>query len=216
MGRPMGVERDHTSIDRLARAYYRIYARFDAAAIANSLPGRGLLWSIGTTGSAFYTIRGVKQRPWFVRSSMFSVRKQLPEAKRRHEASFPMPQDVQDLRDLRVACVADPFTIQAYTPECHLCPLGAADWKERIETFRPHLLFVESAWNGPDDSWKWKVSIVSPELIELVHWCKQHGIPTVFWNKEDPKHFETFIRTAEFFDVIFTTCRRAALPPYRP
>ena len=31
------------------------------------------------------------------------------------------------------------------------------------------------------------------ELRGLVDWCRRHGIPTVFWNKEDPPNFELFI-----------------------
>lgn len=36
-------------------------------------------------------------------------------------------------------------------------------------------------------------------------WCKDHDIPTIFWNKEDPVHFNSFIKTAQYFDFIFTT-----------
>ena len=32
-----------------------------------------------------------------------------------------------------------------------------------------------------------------------------HGIPTLFWNKEDPVHFDTFLRAAAEFDHVFTT-----------
>jgi hypothetical protein len=38
-----------------------------------------------------------------------------------------------------------------------------------------------------------------------VQWCRKGGIPTVFWNKEDPVHFDEFIDLAVEFDHIFTT-----------
>jgi spore maturation protein CgeB len=185
--------------------YYRIYARFDAAAIADSLFGRFLLWSWGLFGNVLYKIGILEKKPWFNRSSMFSVRNILDEARRRHIDSFILPPEVSELKELRVGCVVDNFTMLAFSPECQLLSVTSEDWKAKLEDFKPHMLLVESAWLGKEDSWKWKVSVLSPELVEMVVWCKRNGIPTVFWNKEDPKHFETFIRAATFFDVIFTT-----------
>ena len=47
------------------------------------------------------------------------------------------------------------------------------------------------------------------ELIEILDDCHEKGIPTVFWNKEDPVHFSDrindFIRTSALFDYVFTT-----------
>ncbi len=199
------ADKRETAFDQITRWYYRLYARYDAAAIADSLLGRGLLRAIGIFGSAAFVVRGHKLKPWFVRRAMYSVRKILPEASHRHEGKFPLPPGITDLKDLKVACVADGFTALAYSFECRMVQLRSDDWQEKVESFQPHLLFVESAWDGKGESWKWKVSILSPEIVELVHWCKVRGIPTIFWNKEDPRHFETFIRTAALFDHVFTT-----------
>ena len=188
------------------RMYYRIYARYDAAAIADSIIGRILLWTIGLVGKVMYNIGMTNDKPWFTRSSMFSVRDIIDEARRRrHDDPFILPPEVQSLRELRVGCITDDFTLLAFSPECEMCSVTSADWKQALEEFKPHLLLVESAWMGKDESWKWKVSVLSPELVELVVWCKRNGVPTVFWNKEDPKHYQTFIRAAELFDVVFTT-----------
>ncbi|MFP3454528.1 DUF3880 domain-containing protein, partial [Bacillus sp. SIMBA_154] len=45
----------------------------------------------------------------------------------------------------------------------------------------------------------------SQEVLGIVLWCRDHKIPTIFWNKEDPVHFETFLTTAKLFDFVFTT-----------
>jgi hypothetical protein len=37
-----------------------------------------------------------------------------------------------------------------------------------------------------------------------VAWCRDDGIPTVFWNKEDPPNYDRFIETARLFDHVFT------------
>jgi spore maturation protein CgeB len=42
-------------------------------------------------------------------------------------------------------------------------------------------------------------------LPELVQWCKTRNIPTAFWNKEDPPHYDGFIDAARLFDYVFTS-----------
>jgi glycosyltransferase involved in cell wall biosynthesis len=189
----------------LVSIYYRLYARYNMGAIADSVLGRGLMWTAGTAGKALYSMGVMRHKPWFARSSMRSVRHLIPQAHARVSDKTPLPNDVRNLSDLRVASILDPFSHLSFSFECDLLPLSTVDWKTKIEEFKPHMLLVESAWEGLDASWRWKVSIVSPELIELIVYCRKRGIPTVFWNKEDPKHFETFIRAAELFDVVFTT-----------
>src|SRR5699024_8067205 len=49
---------------------------------------------------------------------------------------------------------------------------------------------------------------------ELLSVCRRLGIPTVFWNKEDPPHFEDFLPLAELCDVVFTSDVRL-VPEYR-
>ena len=51
-------------------------------------------------------------------------------------------------------------------------------------------------------------------LQALVQHCRDAGVPTVFWNKEDPPHFEDFLDTARLFDHVFTTDAEC-VPAYR-
>ncbi|WP_325948643.1 glycosyltransferase family protein [Pseudomonas putida] len=106
---------------------------------------------------------------------------------------------------LKVACVMDEFTFGSYRYECDLMPLTPSNWKAEIEGFGPELLFIESAWRGKDDLWGSKVGHNGQELQDILAWCRQNKVPTVFWNKEDPVHFETFLTTAKQFDHVFTT-----------
>ena len=48
----------------------------------------------------------------------------------------------------------------------------------------------------------------------MVEGCRRMGIPTVFWNKEDPVHFDNFIDAASHFDYVLTTAEEA-VPAYR-
>jgi spore maturation protein CgeB len=106
---------------------------------------------------------------------------------------------------LKVAAVMDEFTFHCYDPECHLLQLHPKNCLEQLETFKPDLLFIESAWEGLDQLWKGKISSNSQTIQSCVRWCKAHEIPTLFWSKEDPVHFDTFVPLAKQVDFIFTT-----------
>ena len=73
-------------------------------------------------------------------------------------------------------------------------------------------LLVESSWRGNHDQWRHKVANYPlhskrsiNDLHKLVSWCKDKNIPTIFWNKEDPYHYDQFIDAAQLFDFILTT-----------
>jgi glycosyltransferase involved in cell wall biosynthesis len=115
---------------------------------------------------------------------------------------------------LRVAAIMDEFTESSFRPECQLLQLSVGGWQDELDAFRPELLFVESAWRGKDDQWNNKVYHTGPELRGVIAWCRANGVPTVFWNKEDPVHFDGFLATAKQFDWIFTT-DIDSIPGYR-
>jgi FkbM family methyltransferase len=106
---------------------------------------------------------------------------------------------------LKVACIMDEFTFESYRPECELQQLTPTEWQKELTDFQPELLFIESAWRGKDELWGSKVGHGSQEVQGIIAWCRSHGVPTIFWNKEDPVHFETFLSTAKLFDYVFTT-----------
>ncbi|MBC1499189.1 glycosyltransferase [Listeria weihenstephanensis] len=116
---------------------------------------------------------------------------------------------VDKMEDLQIACIFDEFTRTCYEKEVNLISFTPDNWREVLEKTRPHFLFVESAWRGNGGAWEYKIAKYNnqskDELHELLHWCQEQGIPTVFWNKEDPIHFDKFIETAERFDYIYTT-----------
>lgn len=105
----------------------------------------------------------------------------------------------------KIACIMDEFTYLSYAPEAEFEQLTPQNWREELENFLPDMLFIESAWRGKDELWGSKVGHKSQEVVNIVKWCNTNGVPTVFWNKEDPVHFETFLNTAKLFDFVFTT-----------
>lgn len=112
-------------------------------------------------------------------------------------------------RMVRIATVLDEFSHDCFAPEAALLPLDIDRWQEQLEETTPSLLFVESAWRGNGGQWRYainKFATRSPNhLLDLVRTCQAHGIPTVFWNKEDPANFKVFLDAARIFDVVLTT-----------
>jgi len=116
--------------------------------------------------------------------------------------------DVTDLKDIVAACLMDDFSYSLFSNELKLVPIDFDRWYEPFEK-GVNLLLVESFWRGSGGSWKsvaYDYNYKERELLrKIVRWCRAAGIPTVFWNKEDPVHFDEFIGLAVEFDHIFTT-----------
>lgn len=114
------------------------------------------------------------------------------------------------MKDVNVACILDEFSMACFKDVAHLIPVSLNNWMRELEKNKPDILFVESAWNGNNGQWRGEVATYNNnngnyKLKKLINWCKENNIPTIFWNKEDPVHFDRFIRTARLFDYIFTT-----------
>jgi len=110
-------------------------------------------------------------------------------------------------RPVRAAVILDEFSELALRYEWEHVAFGPDDWREVLTQAEPDLLFVESAWHGNGDRWRLHLTRnhqPSMQLRELVAWCRQRGIPTVFWNKEDPPNYDVFLETARLFDQVFT------------
>ncbi len=129
---------------------------------------------------------------------------------------FPIPEAKSD--GPRVAAILDTFTAHSLRYEVDLLLLSWGNWRAEIDKARPKLLLVESAWVG--NGGEWRNRIVGSEGLEdkplgkLLEHCRTLGIPTAFWNKEDPPHFDEFIGAAREFDLVFTT-DADCLPLYR-
>ena len=124
-----------------------------------------------------------------------------------------VPPELRRRNDLRVALVADEFSWWAWAFEADVYTFTPGTWRETLEERPPDLLLVESAWRGSGESWHYQIRELGKHpdrvdhyaLPDLVAWCKQRGVPTVFYNKEDPPNFEFFIDAAKLFDHVITS-----------
>ncbi|MDO5693578.1 MAG: glycosyltransferase [Pseudomonadota bacterium] len=80
-----------------------------------------------------------------------------------------------------------------------------------LKLWRPDFIFVESAWQGWRNSWKYKIASYpdiparsNKALAKVISYARDLNIPCIFWNKEDGVHFDRFIASAALFDIIFT------------
>lgn len=114
---------------------------------------------------------------------------------------------------LKIALVADHFTTECLSVECCIRNLTPTNYREVIETWKPDLVFVESAFHGAGGSWRYELAqqpgwlrLDKPKAIfRLVELARHRGIPSVFWNKDDGAFFDAFIDVAQAFDFVFTT-----------
>ncbi|QCR52980.1 glycosyltransferase [Brachybacterium sp. SGAir0954] len=121
------------------------------------------------------------------------------------------------LPEMRAAVILDDFSMLAWSHEMFTVAVTPQGWQEQLAAAPVDLLLVESAWHGNSDAWQYQLTgsaAPSAPLRELVDHCREQGIPTVFWNKEDPPHFEDFLETAKLFDQVFTS-DVTLLPRYR-
>lgn len=111
--------------------------------------------------------------------------------------------------NLNTAVIFDEFTMTCYQKETNVITFTPDNFEEVLGANKPDLLFVESAWKGNGGSWEFKIAKYANQdktpLIKLIKWCQSNEVPTIFWNKEDPIHYEKFLETAVLFDYIYTT-----------
>ncbi len=134
------------------------------------------------------------------------LRKELLE---RHRVVAPPEPVARPARALHVATILDEFSHQALAPEWDQHALTTAPAAEQLATIGPALVFVESAWQGNGGAFLYELAHLASRdrspVRDALTAATAAGIPTVFWNKEDPVHFDTFAPAAAMFDWIFTT-----------
>jgi spore maturation protein CgeB len=150
-----------------------------------------------------------------------------PQTQNSHAVKKPFdpvevrPKALKSARELKVALICDEFTYNSFKYEFQPVIIEPGTWRQQMEDAQPDIFFCESAWSGVDSvSRPWKGRIYSSvnfskenrtELLEILDWCRENNVPTVFWNKEDPTHYtdrvHDFVDTAIQFGHVFTTDR---------
>ena len=105
--------------------------------------------------------------------------------------------------------IMDEFTTGCFEQELNLIQPRPDNWYALAEKYQPEIFFIESAWKGNHGSWQYRVGDYAnkpgQEVAQICGYARQKGIPTVFWNKEDPVHHDKFMCSARLVYHIFTT-----------
>ena len=111
--------------------------------------------------------------------------------------------------NVTMACLFDRFTFDCLSRDVNLIPISKTNWKSVLNRPDVNHFFAESIWSGHDGGWRFAMSsfdtTAGNQLREVLHYCKLNNITTIFWNKEDPVNYESFIDVAKHFDYIFTS-----------
>lgn len=120
------------------------------------------------------------------------------------------------LDQITLGLIADQFTTDTLASAVKVVRLSPDNWAQELALQPIDALFVESAWKGHNGLWHRKVGYYSEEefapLTALLAHCRKQGIPSLFWNKEDPVHFDRFRKAASLCDHVFTTDSRRIIP----
>lgn len=151
-----------------------------------------------------------RERTWnFVTNNYHNALEALLSQQPKQEVS-------KSLDQITLGLIADQFTTDTLASGVKVVPLSPENWQQELADQSIDAMFVESAWKGNDWVWHRKVGYYSDEefapLSALLAHCRDRGIPSLFWNKEDPVHFDRFRKAASLCDHVFTTDSRRIIP----
>lgn len=109
---------------------------------------------------------------------------------------------------IRIGLVADEFTTTTLAARVQVVAIPRDD-PAKVITDELDAVVIESAWEGNSGEWHHGVGYYDDKqfsALRRVLWLAgQKGIPTIFWNKEDPVHVRRFLRAAVRCQHVFTT-----------
>ena len=122
---------------------------------------------------------------------LWRLRKELLAA---HRIAQRSPAATHPARTVVTATILDEHSFQALQPEWQQRPLTNGAAADQLAATDAALVFVEPTAEGRHTA-----------LDDILAAARAAGIPTVFWNNQDPVHFDAFADVARSFDWIFTT-----------
>src|SRR5690606_18872227 len=105
----------------------------------------------------------------------------------------------------------DPISELCWSTEIDNAPLERKNYQTQIKESNNDFAFLESAWRANQGQWEY--AFTSPglkhanaqALLDALSLFKKRELPIVFWNKEDPMHYDLFRPISKHADFIFTT-----------
>jgi len=123
---------------------------------------------------------------------------------------LPLPKITKTKNNVEISAILDDFTLRCFESEFNLNLLSKENFPVDLKSHSSEVLLIESSWRGNNLQWQGEIGTYfynnENELLrKLVKEAKEKSLPTVFWNKEDPVHYNHFVNSAKLFDYVFTT-----------
>ncbi|OOF69972.1 glycosyltransferase [Rodentibacter caecimuris] len=107
--------------------------------------------------------------------------------------------------------ILDEISHTSFESEFKLFPLNKTSFEKQIQGSTSLGFFIESCWKGNFGAWEY--AFTSPNLqhqnaqnlLKALDTAKARHFPVIFWNKEDPMHYDKFLPISSKCDIIFTT-----------
>lgn len=110
--------------------------------------------------------------------------------------------------DVSIGIISDEFLYDSWKDAANFVYLTPENWTDSIE--KTEFLIVASTWKGLNDVWKGAAYEGKPQreiLLSVIEAYKKANKTVVFYSKEDPPNYDSFIAIAQKSDYIFTTCK---------
>ncbi|MGR3808557.1 glycosyltransferase family protein [Pasteurella testudinis] len=112
---------------------------------------------------------------------------------------------------IKFISILDEISHVSFDSEFKFFPLNKASFEAQIKESTSLGFFIESCWKGNFGAWEY--AFTSPNLqhqnaqnlLKALDTAKARKLPVIFWNKEDPMHYDKFLPISSKCDVIFTT-----------
>ncbi|WP_057092465.1 glycosyltransferase [Comamonas thiooxydans] len=122
----------------------------------------------------------------------------------------PFEKPFKDKKYLKSISIMDEISEECWKHEFEYFPINRGGYKKQVENSTADFCFLESCWKGNKGSWEY--AFTSPglkhanaqALLDLIPIAKKR-MPLIFWNKEDPMHYDRYLPIAKSADIIFTT-----------
>lgn len=127
------------------------------------------------------------------------------------ESKYKNPKNKIKLqRNLKALSIMDEISEECWRHEMKTFPINRKSYQAQVDSSTADFCFLESCWKGNKSTWEY--AFTSPglkhanaqALLDLIPRVKKK-MPLIFWNKEDPMHYERYLPIAKSANIIFTT-----------
>lgn len=104
----------------------------------------------------------------------------------------------------QIALVSGAALRQALSFEASVCQLDQEGWERRLAACRPDLVLVSSCGLAKEGSESFLFAEPLPWLRQMLYEARKLGVPSAFWNTEDPVNCGGAMKFARLADYVFT------------